>query len=315
MFSAGLGTLRSYIPGPSPLKESHMKIDLSRTSSIPGAKIYAMAVLAALLLSSSGCEKLKARDQLSKGVQAFKNTKYEQASNYFAEASKLDPTLTVARLYHATAEVAQYAPGVDSPENLHHADIAIQEYKQVLTVEPSNILSTKGLASLYYNMKKFDDAKEYNKQAIKLDPNDPENYYSIGVIDWTTSYQLRMDARNKIGLKIDDGTPQHRPQSLIGDKKACPDIKDKNSANVAEGIEMLTKAIALRDEYDDAMAYINLMYRERADIQCGDKAAYEADWKTADDWVDKAMAVKKVKTEREAKKHAGGIVLDPNKDQ
>jgi tetratricopeptide (TPR) repeat protein len=292
-----------------------MKIHLSRISANAGTKLSAMAALIALLLTVSGCEKLKARDQLSKGVQAFKNTKYEQASNYFAEASKLDPSLTVARLYHATAEVAQYAPGGDSPENLHHADMAIQEYKQVLTVEPSNILSTKGLASLYFKMNKFDDAKEYNKQAIKLDPNDPENYYSIGVIDWTTSYQTRMDARTKLGLKIDDGTPQHRPQSLINEKKVCPDVKDKNSANVAEGIEMLTKAIQLRDEYDDAMAFINLMYRERADIQCGDKAAYEADWKTADDWVDKAMAVKKVKAEREAKKHASGIVLDPDKDK
>src|SRR5271168_1595545 len=123
--------MHSLIPGHGPLKERHMKTELSRTSLNHGAKACALATLAALLLSTSGCEKLKARDQLGKGVQAFKNTKYEQAANYFAEASKLDPSLTVARLYHATAEVAQYAPGVDSPENLHHADMAIQEYKQV----------------------------------------------------------------------------------------------------------------------------------------------------------------------------------------
>jgi hypothetical protein len=43
---------------------------------------------------------------------------------------------------------------------------------------------------------------------------------------------------------------------------------------------------------------MNLMYRERADIQCDDPAAREADLKTADDWVDKTMAVKKAKAEK-----------------
>ena len=31
--------------------------------------------------------------------------------------------------------------------------------------------------------------------ASELDPNDPEPYYSIGVIDWTSCYQPRMEAR------------------------------------------------------------------------------------------------------------------------
>jgi hypothetical protein len=135
------------------------------------------------------------------------------------------------------------------------------------------------------------------------------------VIDWTTTYKPRMEARNKIGLKLDDGTKEHRPQLLINDKKVCPEIKDQNSANVAEGIEMLEKAVKLRDEYDDAMAYLNLMYRERADIQCGNKDAYEADWKTADDWVEKTLNVKKIKAERAAKKNAGGIVMPEKKDK
>jgi hypothetical protein len=38
---------------------------------------------------------------------------------------------------------------------------------------------------------------------------------------------------------------------------------------------------------------MNLMYRERADIQCDDPIARAADLKTADEWVDKTMAIKK----------------------
>jgi hypothetical protein len=40
------------------------------------------------------------------------------------------------------------------------------------------------------------------------------------------------------------------------------------------------------------MAYLNLMYRQKADLE-PDAAAREADYKQADDWVDKSIAVRK----------------------
>ena len=61
----------------------------------------------------------------------------------------------------------------------------------------------------------------------------------------------------------------------------------------------MKKALQLRPDYDDAMAYLNLMYRERADLQCDDPAAHAADLKTADEWVDKTMATKKAKAEKQ----------------
>ena len=76
---------------------------------------------------------------------------------------------------------------------------------------------------------------------------------------------------------------------------------------------MLDKAMNLRKDYDDAMAYLNLMYRERADIQCGDPDARAADLKLADDMVEKAMNVKRMKAEKANEKSAGGIVLDQPK--
>ena len=56
------------------------------------------------------------------------------------------------------------------------------------------------------------------------------------------------------------------------------------------------------------MAYLNLMYRERADIQCDDPSARDADLKLADEMVEKTMAVKKMKAEKA--KQQTGIVLD-----
>jgi tetratricopeptide (TPR) repeat protein len=270
-----------------------------------GIRLAVAGALAATVLATTGCDKLRARDQLNKGVQAYKASRFEQAVEHFKNANQLDPSLTVAKLYLATACVAQYVPGGDSPNNLQLANCAIDEYKVVLDADKGNkntqLLSLKGLASLYFNMKKFDEAKDYDKKAIEVDPNDPENYYSVAVVDWTQSYVPRMEARQRLGLKLDEP---------IKDKKVCEDIKEKNQERVKEGIEMLEKAISLRKDYDDAMAYLNLMYRERADIQCGDPEARSADLKLADDMVAKTMEVKKVKAEKANEQH--GIVLDPN---
>ncbi len=256
---------------------------------------------AALMLFATGCNKLRARDQLNKGVQAYKNAKYELAIDHFQEAVSLDPSLINARLYLATAYAQQYIPGADTPDNNRMAEQAIDQYQQVLQVDKKNINSIKGIAYLYLQMKKFDLAKEYYKKASEADPNDPEPYYSVAVIDWTQTYQPRQEERAKLGMKPDDSL-------AAKDKKVCAMVREKNMANIQEGIDNINKALQLRPDYDDAMAYMNLMYRERADVQCDDKEARAADLKTADEWVDKTMATKKAKAEKQP--GATGIVMD-----
>jgi tetratricopeptide (TPR) repeat protein len=263
-----------------------------------------LAVVAAglVLLSGAGCSKLRARDQLNKGVQAYKNAKYEEAITHFQQAVELDPGLLNGRLYLATAYAQQYIPGADTEDNNRMAEQAIDQFKKVLDMKPGRdqqVSSLKGIASLYFNMKKLDQAKEYHQKVTELDPNDPEAYYSIGVIDWTKSYQPRMEERAKLGLK---------PDEQLKDKKVCAALSAKNSGAIKDGIENLNKALQLRPDYDDAMAYMNLLYREKADLECEDPAARSADLKTADEWVDKTMATKKEKAAKQP--GAQGVTLD-----
>lgn len=266
------------------------------------ARVLAAVVLVAMTLAVTGCQKLQARDQLNKGVQSYKNAQYEAAIQHFKRAVELDPKLTNARLYLATAYAQQYIPGADTEENNRYANSAIDEYKNVLQTDPNNVGSVKGIAYLYLQMKKFDQAKEYYNRAAKIDPRDPESYYSVAVIDWTQSYQPRMEERAKLGLS---------PTDPLKDKKVCEDLKTKNEANVEDGIKNLNTALKLRPDYDDAAAYMNLLYRERADYGCNSDES-KADLKTADEWVDKTMAIKKKKAEKAGQ---GGIIMDSNKDQ
>ena len=254
------------------------------------------------MLSTVACNKLQARDQLNKGVQAYKSAKYEEAIDHFQKAVSLDPGLINARLYLATAYAQQYIPGADTEENNRMGQQAIDQYKAVLERDPKNVNSVKGIAYLYLQMKKFEDAKQYYRKASELDPNDPEAYYSIGVIDWTQSYQPRMEERSKLGLK---------PEEALKDKKVCNALRQKVQDIIQDGISTLEKALQLRPDYDDAMAYMNLLYRERADLQCDNPAARAADLKTADEWVDKTMAVKKAKAEKQPGNT--GITMDQNK--
>jgi Tfp pilus assembly protein PilF len=272
-------------------------------------KINARATLGltlALLLLGTGCNKLRARDQLNKGVQSYKMGKFENAIEHFKNAVQLDPNLGVARLYLATAYVNQYVPGVDTPENNHSAELAIEQYQDVLKGNPkreTRVNSLKGIASLYFNMKKFDLAKEYHRKVLELDPKDPTTYYSIGVVDWTQTYQPRQQLRTELGLKPD------QPLDKAKDKTACTTLKEKDQPLVDEGIDMLQKSLDLRKDYDDAMAYLNLMYREKAELECGDADARLADLTTADDWVKQTMATKRARAEKQAV--PGGIVLQP----
>ena len=276
-------------------------------------RLLLLAAIALALFSSVGCDKLRARDQLNKGVKAYKDSHYEQAIDHFQQAVQLDPGLLNARMYLATAFVSQYIPGVDSPDNLRTAQQAIDEYTKVLDApnagREQKVNSAKGVAYLYLNQKKWDDAKKYYRMASDMDPNDPEPYYSVGVIDWTACYQPRMEERAKLGLKPEESlNPKNKDQ-----KKVCDELKVKNTPAIQEGIDTLNKAIQLRPDYDDAMAYMNLMYRERADVECDDLSARADDLKTADHWVDETLRVKKAKADKAAQASGGGITVDQPK--
>jgi tetratricopeptide (TPR) repeat protein len=240
-------------------------------------------------------------------VQSFKGARYEEAIEHFKNAVAMDPSLVTARLYLGTAYMQQYIPGAPSPENDRYAEQAIEEFKKVLTgpspTKENKLHALKSIASMYYNMKDFDKAKDYYRQVAQLDPNDPETYYMLGVINWADTYKTAAEAKAKIDLRVDD---EYRKSK--DDQKTCEEVRQVNGPKVDEGLTALNKAIELRRDYEDAMAYMNLLYRRKADTECGNPKARMADIKVADEWSDKTMAARKEKMEKQ--QNAGGIVLD-----
>jgi tetratricopeptide (TPR) repeat protein len=270
-----------------------------------------VAGLAVLAFVSTGCEKLKARDHLNKGVAAFKSAKYPDAVEHFKQAVDLDPTFPTARLYLASAYMSQYIPGAESAENLQNAKAANDQFLKVLEQDPKNTVAIESLASLHYNeaqgaqgmeakLKKLDESEVWYKKLAETDPNKREAWYSLGVITWAKWYPALAEARAKLGMKPEDPGP-------LKDKKLKEELKAKWSPIVEDGIKDLQKALDIDKEYDEAMAYMNLLIRERADL-ADTPEEYKKDIDTADNWVQKALETKKIKAERAANKGAGGIV-------
>ncbi len=262
-----------------------------------------LILVAALAIGAGGCDKLKARDNLNKGVQAYKNAQFDQAIEYFKQAKDLDPGLMSARLYLATAYATQYIPGAPSEENVRLGEQAIAEFKEVLQADPKNLSAIDGIGSILYNMggtpfdpKKFEESKSYHQQHIQIKPDDPEPYYWIGVIDWSLAYRGNKDLRANYNTKAKKPIRDEDPMP--------PAIRDdfiRNDGAIAdEGITNLKKAIELRPDYDDAMAYLNLLYRQKADMEPA-KEARDSDMKLADELVDKVKEIKQRKMEAAGK--------------
>jgi Tfp pilus assembly protein PilF len=252
--------------------------------------LAALAVVAVVAFATTGCEKLKARDNLNRGVQAYKSAQYTQAVEMFEKAVQLDPTFATARLYLAMAYYMQYIPGAESPENQQMADHALEQFQKVLTQEPKNDVATQSIASIYFNQKKWDEAEQWYKKAIEINPKNKEGFYTLGVIAWTRWYKPWAEARAKLGMKPEDPGP-------IKDKKVREALKTQYLPVISAGLDNLQKALEIDKEYDDAMAYVNLLIRERADLD-DSPDEYKKDVETADNWVQKAMQTKKVKAER-----------------
>ncbi len=264
-----------------------------------------------LIVGATGCDKLKSRDDINKGIASFRNAKYGDAVEKFKEAATLDPSNPNARLYLATAYMSQWIPGAESPENLAYASMAQQEFNKVLEKNPNDTTALASMASIAFNQaaplppdqkaEKLDEAAKWNKRLIEADPKNKEALYTLGgPIVWAKWYPALMTARASLHMKPEDPGP-------IKDKKVKDELKEKYGPMVDDGIANLQKSLDIDKEYEDAMAYMNLLVRERADL-LDNSDDYKKQIEIADSWVQKNLDTKKLKAARAPS--TGGIVQD-----
>ncbi len=246
-----------------------------------------LLVLAVIPLSGCGfMQKLRARDNLNKGVKAFTEMKYDAAAQFFQKAVELDPEFEDARMYLATAYTSQFVPGSADPKSEEMAQKGIETFKKVVAdakdpASQNSMNAMLSIASLYYQLKKYDESKEWCNRVLKVNPQNADAYYRIAVIDFD-------DVFEKTGVQGENV------------EYMSPEEKAKAIANVDEGLDNLNKALEIRPTYFDAMEYQNLLWREKAKFEKDETARAEL-IRQADLVSQKALALRLKAQEEEAK--------------
>jgi Tfp pilus assembly protein PilF len=275
----------------------------------PIGTIAATGALVALVIMSNGCNKLKARDNLNKGVNSFRSGQYTAAADDFKTAIDLDPDLSSARLYLATAYMTQWVPGSESPDNVRNMNSALQEFQTSLgsNLDAKNkLIAMQSLANIFYQKKDYAQAENWNKKVIAADPKNKEAYYTLGVIAWSEFVPSWREALSTQGFKPEDPGPLKDAKPAPKSKKAAapePDLKAELKAKygpiLTEGIEDEKKALEIDPDYENAMSYMNLLIRYRGWLD-DTKEQYMADAKESDSWVQKYLETVKKKAAKKS---------------
>lgn len=229
--------------------------------TIRRALLLAGCLLAIVCIAArtQDANKTAAREVLNSGIAAFNSGNPQLAADSFIRALELDPDLTAAELYLG----ATYASmAMSSAQNTEINRKAIQSFERLLQKEPDNQEAATRLASVYASIGEPEKARALFRQVSKASPQDPTAFFALGAISWV----LAADKKNPL------------PEA---DRRVVID----------EGLQSLDVALTLNPQYVDAMAYRNLLLRQKAEIttDAAEKARLVGE---ADTWFARAVAAR-----------------------
>lgn len=249
---------------------------------------------------------------LDEGVQASRQGNQTRAVELFEKAVQAEPRNVKARQFLGTAYLNQFKPGDQATSNVELSRKAESEFLAAHGLDATNTDVIRNLAGLQFaraqgsdpagKQRALDEAVYWHNKLLAINPDDREAHYSLGVIAWAKVYPLKVEARKQSGMRPEDPGP-------IRDPDLRANLQSQNSNLIAEGIDHLERAIQIDSKSDNAMAYLNLLYRERADLR--DVASdYQNDIALADKWVHLALETKKQQGTQ-----VGRPAFDPGKYQ
>jgi TonB family protein len=188
-----------------------------------------LLAIVSILAQTPDAAKTQARDMLSKGMESFKNGDSQLALDSFRRALELDPELTNAELYLG----AVYASMSTAEGNRN----AIQSFERVLAKQPGNPEALSRLAAVYMAGGDHARARSLYFELTARSPQDATAFYSLGALDW-----------------------------LIVRNRTNPLSDAEKRVLVDEGLRSIDAALRINPQYVDALAYKNLLLREKAAI-------------------------------------------------
>jgi tetratricopeptide (TPR) repeat protein len=277
---------------------------------LSNARIRTAMILGIVVASSAGCtlvNKIRAKNQLNEAARAYKENRRAEAEDHARRALELDPNNKVAPIFIARILHAQYATGVDTPENIAKAKEAIAAYQKILQNDPNGQNSEeayKAVAALYGAIKEEQKLREWISQRAN-DPNMPsekrsEAYAVLAGKDWYCSFEITERPESK---QVQTGGAT----KVVYKKPKDPKDFDAAQKCSTQGLEEANKAIQLDPNNEPAWSYMMSLYTEKAklaemDGKMDQKTQYE---KKADDARKQDLVLTKRKEEAAAAASSG----------
>jgi tetratricopeptide (TPR) repeat protein len=269
-------------------------------------------VLAILVATSSGCgviNRIRSKNQLNEAAKAYREGKFPEAEQHSREAARLDPDNKTAPMFIARTIHAQYRPGVQSPENIAKAQLAIDAYQQILAKNPKDEEAYKAIAYLYGAIKEEDKLRQWIAQRAASDSTEPEKraeaYVVLASKDWDCSFKIT----ELPGVKTTT-IDQASSKATVSYQKP-KDNKDFNQAQlcVKNGLAEAENAIKFDPNNESAWSYKTNLLLEAAklaemDGQAEQKAQYQKDYEAALKRTTELSVANQKRREEEAKQAA-----------
>jgi predicted Zn-dependent protease len=240
-----------------------------------------------LTVFASGCEKIRARSEIKEANTAYSHEDYASALKHYSIAKKVDPSFPELERMIGYSHIGLYVPEDKSPANEAHADAAIYSLTQYLKKKPDDRIARDALINTYLNANRTSQAIQYFLNYLKDHPADLEAVKSIA-----TLYAKQGDFQNSL-LWYEKITliDSKNPESFYIFGVVCYEKVAKNPpaddaeklAIIERGKQALQHAIDMKADYAEAMAYLNLLWRNQAVIDAKtDLAKGQADIAEAD---------------------------------
>lgn len=231
------------------------------------SRMWIAGAMLALSCGLSGCgtiNSIRAKNELNEGARSYKAGKFAEAEQHFAKALELDPSQRNAPIFVARSIHAQYKPGVEAEANVEMARKAIQAYQTVLANDPNNDDAYNAVAYLYGAIKDDDKQREWITRRTELSsvPNEKraEAYTVLASKKWDCSFKITEQKENQQNVQKDGKT-------IIQFKKPKEQADfDTAQQCVAEGMELVDKAIGLNPQSESAWSYKTNLLRESAKL-------------------------------------------------
>ena len=243
-----------------------------------------------------GCSKVKARNEIKQANLAYEHEDYASALAHYTRARQIDPSFPDLDRLIGYSQIGLYIPEDKSPKNEAHADAAIAELSKYLRKRPDDRIARDALISMYLTANRTSQAIDYFRNYLTGHPGDIEAVKSIATLySKQGDFNESLNWYQKITL-LDSKNPEaFYVYGVVCYEKVAKnppaDVNEK-MAILEKGKNALMHAVDLKPDYAEAMAYVNLLWRQQALIDAtADPLKAQEDVKKADEYRSKAVSI------------------------